>query len=123
MQLAFLDIATRTVCGVAAYADELWGAAGRASVQVCMEMLAEALNFGQLTTFAVLNLTFTTFRGGTVVAVRHQEAEVIVSPIDADGALLSIPQGADLSILRDVACFRVLRASWRGLGVDERIAG
>jgi hypothetical protein len=123
VELAFLDMGTRTVCGVAARADQLWGPAGRVSVQVCMELLAEALNLGQLTMFAMLNLTTTTFRGGTVVAVRHQEAEVIVSPIDADGTLLSIPQGADMMMLRDVAFLRVLRVSWRGVGVGERKAG
>jgi hypothetical protein len=122
VRLAFLDVGTRVVCGAAACADELWGSAGRASVQVCMDMLAEALNLGQLTKFAMLNLTIMTFHGGTAVAVRHQEAEVIVSPIDADGTLLPISRGADMTMLKDVICLRVLRVSWRGLGVGERNA-
>jgi len=122
VRLAFLNMGTRAVCGAAACADELWGSAGRASVQVCMDMLAEARNLGQLTMFAMLNLTITTFHGGTVVAVRHQDAEVIVSPIDADGTLLPMPQGADMAMLEDVACLRVLRVSWRGLGVGDRRA-
>jgi hypothetical protein len=122
MRLAFIDMGTRAACSSAARADELWGTTGRASVQVCMDMLAEALNLGQLTTFAMLNLTITTFHGGTVVAVCHREAEVIVSPIDTNGTLLPISRRPDMTMLKDVACLRVLRVSWRGLAVGERIA-
>lgn len=123
VRLAFLDGSCRAVCSTATSADGLWGADGRASVQVCLDMLAEALNLGQLAMFAMLVLGITTFHGGIVVAVRHREAEVIVSPIDTDGTLLPIARGADMTMLKNVACLSVLHVSWRGVGADERKAG
>lgn len=118
MRLAFLDVRTRAACTTASYGDALWGRAGRAGVMVCLDLLAEASTIGEFRAFAVASLAIITFHGGLVLAVRHEEAEVLVSPIDARGRLLPVTAGTTVTALHPVQHLRVLRTSWSGCTAD-----
>ena len=119
MRLAFLDTRTRKVCRTAVCADALWGTVGRSAVLVCLDLLAEAATVGELRAFAVVTLAIITFHGGLVIAVRHEQAEVLVTPIDVRGTLLPISPGAAMTTLHAVQYLRVLRASWSGRAAHE----
>lgn len=123
MLLAFRDARTEAVCMAPVRADAAWGQTGRRAVTVCVDLLATAPTFGALRRFAMLTVGFIALRGATALAVRHDQAEVIVLPIDTGGALQPIATGADMSTLTTVTCLQVLQASWAGqLAHEARVA-
>lgn len=117
MRLAFADERLRQVCQSSELLFDAWGPAWE-QVATCLTLLAQAARFGDLRTFACLQIEIAV-AGGEVVAaaartvlVAHERAQVALRAIDEQGR--TVPEQSAESDLDFVTRVQVLDISCNG---------